>query len=215
MTEMVSYLKFKPSDRRTPPNLPDVSTTSIWLSFNGITMMHRSRNELVRLGRKGSCAWISATRSGPIDYGARRKSTEKHVVSASFPSVQSGRSSLHRFISSTPISTSSLLSDNEESLDEHVVTGYLSRILNARVYDAAVETPLQFARNLSLVCAHSLQRFMIVSGVICLSLTNSPCCDYVNIAHSQYCLLETRGYPTSLFFQNPRGLQQNGTSFSS
>jgi hypothetical protein len=35
--------------------------------------------------------------------------------------------------------------------DEHVVTGYLSRILNARVYDAAIETPLQYAKNLSMV----------------------------------------------------------------
>lgn len=33
---------------------------------------------------------------------------------------------------------------------EHVV-GYLSRILNARVYEAAVETPLQYATNLSAV----------------------------------------------------------------
>ena len=33
---------------------------------------------------------------------------------------------------------------------EHVV-GYLSRILNARVYDAAIETELQHAKNLSTV----------------------------------------------------------------
>lgn len=33
---------------------------------------------------------------------------------------------------------------------EHVV-GYLSRILNARVYDAAIETELQHAKNLSAV----------------------------------------------------------------
>ncbi len=33
---------------------------------------------------------------------------------------------------------------------EHVV-GYLSRILNARVYDAAIETDLQHAKNLSAV----------------------------------------------------------------
>lgn len=40
---------------------------------------------------------------------------------------------------------------------EHVV-GYLSRILNARVYDAAIETELQHARNLSAVrtwCMHN------------------------------------------------------------
>ena len=33
---------------------------------------------------------------------------------------------------------------------EHVV-GYLSKILNARVYDAAIETELQHAKNLSAV----------------------------------------------------------------
>ncbi len=33
---------------------------------------------------------------------------------------------------------------------EHVV-GYLSKILNARVYDAAIETELQHAKNLSTV----------------------------------------------------------------
>jgi hypothetical protein len=35
---------------------------------------------------------------------------------------------------------------------EHVV-GYLSKILNARVYDAAIETELQYAKNLSAVRA--------------------------------------------------------------
>jgi hypothetical protein len=35
---------------------------------------------------------------------------------------------------------------------EHAV-GYLSRILNARVYEAAIETELQYAANLSSVCA--------------------------------------------------------------
>lgn len=34
---------------------------------------------------------------------------------------------------------------------EHAV-GYLSKILNARVYDAAIETDLQEAKNLSVVC---------------------------------------------------------------
>jgi threonine dehydratase len=38
---------------------------------------------------------------------------------------------------------------------EHVV-GYLSRILNARVYDAAIETELQHARNLSLALKNTV-----------------------------------------------------------
>ena len=38
---------------------------------------------------------------------------------------------------------------------EHVV-GYLSRILNARVYDAAIETELQHAKNLSISLKNSL-----------------------------------------------------------
>lgn len=46
---------------------------------------------------------------------------------------------------------------------EHVV-GYLSRILNARVYDAAIETDLQHARNLSAVRISAL--FWLVQGLI-------------------------------------------------
>lgn len=42
---------------------------------------------------------------------------------------------------------------------EHVV-GYLSRILNARVYDAAIETDLQHAKNLSSV--RTLLLFVVV-----------------------------------------------------
>jgi len=39
---------------------------------------------------------------------------------------------------------------------EHVV-GYLSKILNARVYDVAVETELQHAKNLSAVRNTSIE----------------------------------------------------------
>jgi hypothetical protein len=38
---------------------------------------------------------------------------------------------------------------------EHAV-GYLSRILNARVYEAAIETELQHAKNLSAVRVHNV-----------------------------------------------------------
>jgi hypothetical protein len=37
---------------------------------------------------------------------------------------------------------------------EHAV-GYLSKILNARVYEAAIETELQDAKNLSTVCSYT------------------------------------------------------------
>ena len=43
---------------------------------------------------------------------------------------------------------------------EHVV-GYLSKILNARVYDAAIETDLQEAKNLSAVSFSAL--FAVIS----------------------------------------------------
>lgn len=41
---------------------------------------------------------------------------------------------------------------------EHAV-GYLSRILNARVYEAAIETELQHAKNLSAVRCESMSSF--------------------------------------------------------
>jgi hypothetical protein len=47
---------------------------------------------------------------------------------------------------------------------EHVV-GYLSKILNARVYEAAIETELQEAKNLSMV---RINKFFC--DVICVSL---------------------------------------------
>ena len=42
---------------------------------------------------------------------------------------------------------------------EHAV-GYLSRILNARVYEAAIETELQHAKNLSAVSAKKSNKWM-------------------------------------------------------
>jgi hypothetical protein len=68
---------------------------------------------------------------------------------------------------------------------EHVV-GYLSKILNARVYDAAIETELQHAKNLSAV---SLKRVVVVASAehgtsdmqlshyIIASLSSSPSSD--------------------------------------
>ena len=58
--------------------------------------------------------------------------------------------------SSTAASSTANLIEKEESIPvllnskEHAV-GYLSKILNARVYDAAIETDLQEAKNLSSV----------------------------------------------------------------
>jgi hypothetical protein len=40
---------------------------------------------------------------------------------------------------------------------EHVI-GYLSRILNARVYEAAIETQLQYATNLSAVSRRNMKQ---------------------------------------------------------
>jgi hypothetical protein len=47
---------------------------------------------------------------------------------------------------------------------EHVV-GYLSKILNARVYDAAIETDLQLAKNLSTV--RVVLKLSVVLGFSC------------------------------------------------
>lgn len=51
---------------------------------------------------------------------------------------------------------------------EHAV-GYLSRILNARVYEAAIETELQEAKNLSAV-RHTAERQTTVIDAVCLMI---------------------------------------------
>lgn len=68
-------------------------------------------------------------------------------------------SSHHRYSSSSPISSR----DSEEELQAPIMQtgdGYLGKILNANVYDVAVETELQHAKNLSqvrLVCCSICQ----------------------------------------------------------
>jgi len=41
------------------------------------------------------------------------------------------------------------------------INSYLEKILNAKVYEAAIETPLQYARNLSLSYLWLNSRFLI------------------------------------------------------
>lgn len=61
---------------------------------------------------------------------------------------------------------------------EHAV-GYLSKILNARVYDAAIETELQEAKNLSTVSVYVLV-FVCVRVCLCPSIHHpSQCCPSV------------------------------------
>lgn len=91
--------------------------------------------------------------------------------------------------------TSSLLMPSEK-----YPVGYLSKILSAKVYDAAVETELQEAENLSSVSPS-------------LSKVTSPLS--TNLSHriaeiGEHSPAETRGYTAGVFVQNPWGLQQNG-----
>jgi hypothetical protein len=56
---------------------------------------------------------------------------------------------------------------------EHAV-GYLSRILNARVYEAAIETELQHAKNLSAVSAATMvMTYFVPTLVFCIDLSYS------------------------------------------
>jgi hypothetical protein len=75
--------------------------------------------------------------NGDVPSPCNNNTKKEEVIQ--FPAVD--RSSPDFNAETTPI----LLNANE-----HVV-GYLSKILNARVYDAAIETELQHAKNLSTV----------------------------------------------------------------
>jgi hypothetical protein len=94
---------------------------------------------------------------------------------------------------------------------EHVV-GYLSKILNARVYDAAIETELQLAKNLSTVrmyllfwCpAHlftcrTIAVQTLVSFVLCCG--GRRCCCYSTPETQKYDLFETRRHSAGFFVQ--------------
>lgn len=53
--------------------------------------------------------------------------------------------------------------------NQHVV-GYLSRILNARVYDVSQETELQHAKNISMVRVNLFRRINCTTRLASLSL---------------------------------------------
>jgi hypothetical protein len=86
---------------------------------------------------------------------------EGEVVTDGKNPLSSPQHEVVRFPSSKPSKQQPIIvsttSDKDESVPvllnskEHAV-GYLSKILNARVYDAAIETELQEAKNLSSVC---------------------------------------------------------------
>jgi hypothetical protein len=103
-----------------------------------------------------------------------------------------------------------------ESLDE---SGYLGMILNAKVYDVAVETELQHAKSLSLV-SFTLSFFFaaaflysLVTRLIILSFYfNQHRKQYNNKATQQYRPPQTRRHTASLFLQNSWSIQQNGIS---
>jgi hypothetical protein len=67
----------------------------------------------------------------------------------SFPTTNPKHNNLKNTVSSDKIEYQPVLLNSKE----HAV-GYLSKILNARVYEAAIETELQHARNLSAVSSY-------------------------------------------------------------
>jgi hypothetical protein len=81
---------------------------------------------------------------------------EGEVVTAGKNSTIVPQHEVIRFPSSVKPKPSTIVTVKDESVPvllnskEHAV-GYLSKILNARVYDAAIETDLQEAKNLSSV----------------------------------------------------------------
>lgn len=66
---------------------------------------------------------------------------------------------------------------------EHAV-GYLSKILNARVYDAAIETDLQEAKNLSSVRLPD----HVQVNTRALTISNVDCLDFIIPAFKKHCL---------------------------
>lgn len=92
---------------------------------------------------------------------------------------------------------------------EHAV-GYLSRILNARVYEAAIETDLQHAKNLSAVRCF-LHESLFNLHILLVSLTYYR--SFTPAAPQEYSLAQARRHATRLFLQDTGGLQQNGPPY--
>ena len=85
-----------------------------------------------------------------------RKVLPRTVTTALFRTTVVRPVATRRYLSANPIAdftndgdTTSLEEEPQKRMPS--VTGYVGRTLNAKVYDAAVETPLQEAQNLSAV----------------------------------------------------------------
>jgi hypothetical protein len=95
-----------------------------------------------------------------------------------YPFDENGEAPTHTEIVSFPTVDRDSPKYNEETIPillnakEHAV-GYLSRILNARVYEAAIETDLQHAKNLSSVRWWFGKCVVVISPQFLLLLT--PC----------------------------------------
>lgn len=90
---------------------------------------------------------------------------------------------------------------------EHAI-GYLSKILNARVYEAAIETDLQHAKNLSAVSLLPRTRFDTVNNVQRRFLVRSRALFLTifflvlaleSVAPQKHCLTQARRHSTRLF----------------
>jgi hypothetical protein len=112
----------------------------------------RSRNILVTTGQKNDyIAGVANT------YRARSFSSSvcENTVASSGGTVRAASTSASEVISYPATANPSPHNNIEDkpvllNSKEHAV-GYLNRILNARVYEAAIETELQYAENLSAV----------------------------------------------------------------
>lgn len=89
------------------------------------------------------------------------RGTSTKVIGASSASFASTFLS-HYFVSKRDVVVnarrfqSSTADDRREEITDSTGNGYLGKILNAKVYDVAVETELQHAKNLSKVCSFIL-----------------------------------------------------------
>jgi len=91
---------------------------------------------------------------------------------------------------------------------EHAV-GYLSKILNARVYDAAIETELQEAKNLSTVSWFGYLFPTIFLSHIAYQDSFGLMLQFLFrfLAFEEHYLTQAGRYPGCIFFQNPWCLQ--------
>lgn len=126
------------------------------LRISGNTLSHYSRIAQSRdptIANRGNNVRHTSTSFRPVDVQERTSSTHTFAFDEDGETARSPPTEAISFPVTTGRNPSAV--ENQPILlnaKEHAV-GYLSRILNARVYEAAIETELQHAKNLSAVSA--------------------------------------------------------------